>query len=288
VVATAGPSAALLIDVGSFLICAAMLIDVRPHVEELEGASLRARLQAAWTHINDVPVLRTLLLVQGVALVFFESAAPIEVPYAKVSLDAGDGGYGALLAFWGVGVVIGSVIFARSPRRSLGAMLSAGTFAVGLAYVGFSAAPTVAIACVAAVVGGIGNGVQWASLISAVQRLTPQPMLGRMMGAVESVGALAPALGLLLGGALVAFSSPRTAFLATGLGAAASTVGFVGVSRMGLKRAAGIGRMAGAINGQSGQHWSPYTMEAGPFEEIAPTGDASSSFHSPSRTRQAP
>jgi MFS family permease len=289
VVAAGGASTALLIDVASFVICAAMLLDLSPHVEELEGASVGARLRAAWTHINDVPALRTLLLVQGVALVFFESAAPIEVPYAKVALQAGDRGYGALLAFWGIGVVVGSIIFARSPRGSLGAMLSAGTLAVGLAYVGFSAAPTIVLACLAAVLGGIGNGLQWASLISAVQRLTPQPLLGRMMGAVESVGALCPALGLSLGGALVALSSPRTAFLVTGLGAAATTLGFVHVTRLGLEPQGAGGPQPAAPDSQSGQYWSPYTRDTGAIEPLPPPGDPpSSGAHSVSRTPQAP
>lgn len=228
-VAGAGAPATLFLDAASFLICGALLVDLHPHVEEAAGESVAARLRAAWRHINDVPALRALLLVQAAALVFFESAAPIEVAYAKATLHAGDRGYGLLVSVWGVGVVIGSIVFARSPRRSLGVMLSAGTLAVGLAYVGFAAAPSLAIACVAALVGGVGNGVQWAPLISAVQRLTPQRLQGRVMGAVESIGALCPAVGLSIGGALVAISSPRTAFLVVGLGAALTTIAFLRV-----------------------------------------------------------
>jgi hypothetical protein len=237
VVAAAGAPAALFIDVGSFLICGAMLVDLHPHVDEAGGDSVRARLSAAWRHITDVPALRTLLLAEALALVFFESGAPIEVAYAKATLHAGDRGYGVLLATWGVGVVLGSIVFARSARRPLGAMLSAGTLGVGLAYVGFAAAPTLALACLAALVGGLGNGVQWASLISAVQRLTPQRLHGRLMGAVESLGALCPAIGLSLGGALVALSSPREAFLVVGLGATATTAAFLRLQRGGLERA---------------------------------------------------
>lgn len=227
VVATAGGPVALLVDVASFLVCGAMLIDVRPHVEEAEGTSVRARLRAAWEHVNDVPALRTLLLLEGFALVFFASDGSIEVPYAKVALQAGDRGYGLLLAAWGAGVVLGSLAFARAVRRPLGAMLSAGTLAVGLAYVGFAAAPSLGLACLAGLLGGVGNGVQWASLLSAVQQLTPRSLHGRMMGAVESLGALCPAIGLLLGGALVALSSSRTAFLVVGLAATATTAAFL-------------------------------------------------------------
>jgi Major Facilitator Superfamily len=230
VVAAAGGPAALFVDAASFLICGAMLSDLHAHVPETEGASVRDRLRAAWQHINDVPALRTLLLAEAVALIFFEFSGPIEVVYAKVTLHAGDGGYGLLLGVWGVGVVAGSLVFAHSARRPLRVMLSVGTLAVGLAYLGFAAAPSLAAACLAALLGGIGNGVQWASLISAVQRLTPPRLHGRLMGAVESLGSLCPAVGLSLGGALVALSSPRSAFLVAGLGATATTAVFLRLS----------------------------------------------------------
>lgn len=236
VVATAGAPAALFIDTASFLICGAMLLDLHPHAEEAEEISVRARLRAAWLHVNAVHVLRGLLLAEAIALIFFDSAGPIEVAYAKATLHAGDRGYGLLLAFWGVGVVIGSLIFARSPKRGLGTMLTGGTLAMGLAYIGFAAAPSLSIACVAAVLGGVGNGVEWASMISIVQRLTPPALHGRLMSAVESIGALALALGLSLGGALVALSSPRGAFLVVGIGATTMTLVFLRLALGGLDR----------------------------------------------------
>jgi Major Facilitator Superfamily len=224
VVAAAGASTALFIDVGSFLICGALLLDLHPHVEEARGNSVRLRLLSAWQHINEAPSLRGLLLAEAVALVFFETAAPIEVTFAKATLHAGDRGLGLLLTAWGAGAVLGSAVFARFVKRPLGGMLGAGTVAIGLAYVGFAAAPTLALSCVAAAMGGIGNGLQMPSLISIVQRLTPQSLQGRMMGAVESLGALCRAVGLPLGGILVWLSSPRVAFLIVGLGALISTV----------------------------------------------------------------
>jgi len=230
IVAAAGAPTALYIDVGSFLVCGALLRDLHPHVEEAGGDSVRARLRAAWRHINEAPSLRTLLLIEAVALVFAESAGPIQVAFAKATLRAGDGGYGLLLGAWGAGAVLGSLIFARSLKRSLGILLSAGTFTVGLAYVGFAASPSLLLACIASLVGGIGNGVELPCLTSIVQQLTPKPLHGRMMGAVESLTALCLAVGLPLGGALVALSSPRTAFLVVGVGVAAASAGLLGLS----------------------------------------------------------
>ncbi len=230
VVATAGASAALFIDVGSFVICGALLLDLHPHVEEAGSDSVRARLRAAWRHINQAPSLRALFMVEAIALVFFESGGPIEVAYAKATLHAGDRGYGLLLSTWGAGAVLGSIVFARLIKRSLAVLLRAGTLAIGGAYIGFAGAPTLALACLAALLGGIGNGLQWPSMISTVQRVTPQGLQGRMMGALESLGALCLAIGLPLGGVLVGLSSPRVAFLVVGTGAVLTTAALLRVS----------------------------------------------------------
>lgn len=268
-----GAPATLLIDAVSFVICGAMLLDLTPHVEDAETSSVRARVRAAWEHINEAPVLRGLLLAEAVALVFFEFSPPIEVAYAKSTLHAGDSGYGLLLGAWGLGVAIGSIVFARSIRRSLGALLSASTLAVGLAYLGWAIAPSLAIACVAGLIGGLGNGVQWAALISAVQRLTPPHLHGRMMGAVESLGAICPGIGLSLGGAIAMLSSPRGAFLVAGLGAALSTIAFVRLP---------LGKLTGATPAPTGEGAEEAERKLAP-DTSPPTPDSP-----PSRVPSAP
>jgi MFS family permease len=244
IVASAGASAALLIDVGSFVICAALLHDLHPHIAAAAGNSVRARLRAAYDHIAEVPAIRTLLLVEGIAFVFFESGGPIEVAYVKATLNAGDRGVGLVLTVWGAGAVLGSIVFAHSLRRPLALMLTAGPLGIGLAYLGFAASPTLAGACAAAFVGGVGNGLQYAALFSAVQRLTPQHLHGRLMSAVESLSSLALALGLALGGALVAVSSPRGAFVVVGLGTVAASLALRRTSRRDALLSAGGAKRA--------------------------------------------
>ncbi|MFI5005216.1 MAG: MFS transporter, partial [Solirubrobacterales bacterium] len=231
VVALAGTPTALLIDAATFVMCAALLGALRPHAEDADGRSVRERLLAAWRYLNEMPQLRSLLLTEALAVVFFASVEPVEVLYAKQTLAVGDRGFGVLVDVWGVGMVLGSVVFARAVRRPLGPMLVVGTLLVGLSYLGFAVAPTLPIACAAALVGGAGNGAQWPSLISAVQQLTPKALHGRLMSAVESIGSLCPALGFMLGGAITTLSSPRVAMLVAGVAATAITGLFVRLAR---------------------------------------------------------
>lgn len=228
VVATAaGVPAALLIDVGTFMLCGAALLDLRPHPEEAAGDSVRARMQAAWSHIAAAPGLRALLGIDAVALVLMQAGGPIEVAYVKATLGGGDRGYGLLVTAWGAGAALASVIFARFAKQPLWLTLSLGVCGLGLAFLGFTLAPSLALACIAALIGGAGNGLYVPSMISLVQRLTPEHLHGRMIGTIESLGALALALALPLGGGLVALSSPRTAFLVLGVGTLAVSVVYV-------------------------------------------------------------
>jgi len=233
VVAGPGVATALFIDVGSFVLCAALLTDLHPHVEQAGVDSVRARLRAAWQYVGERVALRKLLLVYAVALAMFETAAPIEVAFAKETLHAGDRGLGLLFTCWGAGAVLGSLAFARLHRRPLALMLSAGTLAIGVADGGFALAPTLTVACGAAIVGGAGNGVELPALVSLVQQVAPSHMHGRLMGAVEALTAFAVAIGLALGGTLVALTSTRVAFAAVAAATAVVAAVLLSLGRRG-------------------------------------------------------
>ncbi|HEX4837355.1 MAG TPA: MFS transporter [Solirubrobacteraceae bacterium] len=232
--AVGGP-VALLVDALTFLACAGLLLRLSTHIEEPSGDSIRTRLLAAVQHLRAVPALRVLFVTEAIAIVVFASVEPVEVLYAKSTLGAGDLGFGLLVAAWGVGAALGAVVFARSVRRPLGPMLTGGTLLVGLAYLGFAVSPTLVFACGSAVVGGIGNGIQWPSLISAVQQLTPAALHGRLMSAVGSLNALCPAIGFALGGGIAALSSPRVAMAVAGTVATLATVAFLRLPMRGLR-----------------------------------------------------
>ena len=107
---------------------------------------------------------------------------PIEVVYAKESLGTDDRGFGLLLGAWGVGIFLGSLVFARSKRPTL-LLLGVSTAAVGVSYLGMAIAGNLGVACALALLGGIGNGVQWVSIVTAVQEATPADMQARIVGA---------------------------------------------------------------------------------------------------------
>jgi MFS family permease len=219
VVARAGVSAALWADAASFALVALMLATARalPAGERGPGG-WRRRLQDAFAYVRRRRLLLGLLIAQAVASLFFYAVVPIEVVYAKKTLTAGDAGYGWLLASWGVGMIAGGFLFVAAQRARIQVVLTVGTFAIGAAYLGLAAAPTLAVACAISVVGGLGNGVQWISVVQAVQELTSSAMQARVLGLLEAVGAALPVVGFFFGGVIAAAASPRTAYAAAGAG----------------------------------------------------------------------
>jgi MFS family permease len=218
-VAGFGVQSALLLDAVSFYAVAWILFTAgsMPQAEP-EPGRMRERVRAGIVYIRRQTVLRRLLTAQGAAFVFFAAVLPVEVIYVKETLGSNDTGYGLMLASWGGGMVIGSLLFARLRQAPLPQLFFFSTLAVGAGYLGLAAAPTLAVACAVSVVGGAGNGIQWVTAISAVQELTAESMQARVMSVLESIGAAMPGIGFAIGGVIAALVSPRMTFLVAGCG----------------------------------------------------------------------
>lgn len=219
IVAGFGVQTALLLDAVSFYAIAWILLTAGelPQAEP-DTERLRDRVRAGLTYIRERKTLRRLLIAQGAAFVFFAAVIPVEVIYARHTLGSGDSGYGLLLASWGVGMVVGSIVFATLRRTPLPYLLLFSTAAVGIGYLGLAAASSLALACSASVVGGAGNGVQWVAVVSAVQELTVQSMQARVMSVLESIGSAMPGVGYLAGGLIANGQGPRATFVFAGIG----------------------------------------------------------------------
>jgi MFS family permease len=233
IVASAGPRTALFADAASFAAVAILLATASglPRAKpEVMGWVTRLRL--ALSYVRRHRQLRLLLTAQAVAFVFFAIVIPIEVVFAKRTLGTGDAGYGALLASWGAGMVVGGLAFAALRRVPLHTLLPISTLAIGCAYLLTGAAPTLFAACIASAIGGAGNGVQWVALMTAVQQLTSADYQARVISLVESLAKAMPGLGFVIGGAVAAIFTPRVSFAVAGAGVlAVLAVASVALSR---------------------------------------------------------
>jgi MFS family permease len=170
-IAAFGVSAALLVDAASFTVIAILLLVARdlPEPEHEDRTPWRERFLDGLEFVRDFRPVRTLLVGQSLALICFTIVVPIEVIYAKKSLGTTNAGFGILMSSWGVGIVIGSLLFLLLKKRSGLLIILISSAAVGFAYLGMSQAGTLAVACAFSVLGGAGNGVQWVAVMTALQ-----------------------------------------------------------------------------------------------------------------------
>jgi predicted MFS family arabinose efflux permease len=235
-IAEFGVTTALLVDAASFLLIA-IILAATPNLPGVcvEREPWRERFGAAMRFARRSRKVRLLLIGQAAALILFTLVIPIEVIYAKESLGTTDAGFGILIASWGAGIVIGSLVFLLVKRRSPLRLIIISTALIGIAYLGMATAETLVVACLISAVGGVGNGVQWISVVTALQEITPADYQARIVSILESLAAAMPGVGYLLGGALTAVGSPRTAYAVAGAGVLVLVLGAL-VLRPGLDR----------------------------------------------------
>jgi predicted MFS family arabinose efflux permease len=214
-----GVSAALLVNAASFALIAVVLAACRslPRTDsEPEPFLARAREGLRYARTNKVA--RALIGGEGLAVVFFTLIVPIEIIYAAETLNTDDLGYGILLSSWGAGIVLGSLVFLGVRRYSISTLVLSSTLAIGAAYLGMAAARELWLACAFSVLGGLGNGIQWVSVMTALQETTPDDLQARVTGLLESIASAATGTGFLIGGVITTLTAPPTAFVVSGIG----------------------------------------------------------------------
>ena len=195
-VAIIGPSPAFAFDAASFAVSALTLMGVRsasrsraatgakPAISPHSAAKPEQAPRTVWRLLRSERVLQISLLVTIAANLGTGGAAEVALPaLAHGPLRAGAGGYGALIAAFGAGALIGAIVAgqarrARSPAivGSL-AFLAEALFLAAVPYAGGLAAIGATIAAFG-VFNGFGNVV----MITVFQRWAPAEMLGRLTG----------------------------------------------------------------------------------------------------------
>jgi MFS family permease len=149
-----------------------------------------------------------------------------EVAFAESVLNAGPTGYTVLVAAWTAGMLIGTLLGGRLPRRRLATATLAGTFATG---VGVALAGTAAVlwqAAAAYAFGGLANGMEVVATRSFLNHRAPEHVAGRVFAVYSGVLFGTASIGMAAAGGLLSSVSPRLVlFLAGGGGLLAAAAG---------------------------------------------------------------
>ncbi|MGI8779720.1 MAG: MFS transporter [Solirubrobacteraceae bacterium] len=214
-----GLSTALLVDAASFAFVGALLATCR-HLPttDSERKPFLARAREGLRYARTNRVARFLIGGEALAVVLFTLIVPIEIVYAAETLKTDEVGYGILLSSWGAGIVLGSLVFLGVRRRSVSVLVLSSSLAIGAGYLGMAVSRELWLACAFSVVGGLGNGVQWVSVMTALQESTPDALQARVTGLLESIASASTGVGFLIGGVITAIFAPPTAFAVSGIG----------------------------------------------------------------------
>jgi MFS family permease len=89
---------------------------------------------------------------------------------------------------------------------------------MGAGYGLVAVSPVVALAAVGCLVGGVGNGIYYVSVVQAIQERVGEGFQARVMSLLESVTAAGCGVGFILGGTLTALADARVAFAVAAAG----------------------------------------------------------------------
>jgi predicted MFS family arabinose efflux permease len=223
VVATAGISVMLITVAVVFGLIALTVLGTRGLPAPV--SSPRAgRLRAALEHLREQPLARTLILLQGAAVLFFSISVPVEIILARKALHTGASGYGVMIAAWGAGAVAGSAIYAKGRRLSARTLIVGGAACLGCGFIVMAVSPSLGVAITGAAVAGTGNGIEAVAARTALQEHVEERWMGMTMGLNESILQATTGGGIIVGGAIAALAGPRVALGVAGGGSLAITV----------------------------------------------------------------
>jgi len=230
-VAVSGPDAAYVVNAASFLVSAVLLLRIRESLEQVREASLghlRDLLDGLRACVRSRSLL-TVLVAWSIVMLGNGAVNVAEVFLATDVFDAGEFGYGLLVAAGAVGLVAGSLAAGglierhgmRAPYSLAIAVMGAGTLAA-------ATSPALWVAVAFVVVAGAGNGAAVVCNVVLVQRSAPDRLRGRVFGVLMGLSYGALGVGMVAAGPFTNAYGARAAWVvAAGLCAAGAAVAFV-------------------------------------------------------------
>jgi MFS family permease len=185
-----GTATALIIDSFTFAVSAVLISQVKPRELISQGGpatpstvALRTDFMDSLRYVRQHPAIATTLLVKAGSTV--GSMDTLMIIYATSLFVIGDKGAGSLGILWaafGVGAILGPVVFEQFNDGSIPTMRRFILFGFGFITVGwviFAGAPALAVVALAMVVKAMG-GTNWTYSTVILQRLTADRYLGRV------------------------------------------------------------------------------------------------------------
>jgi len=222
--AVSSPSVVFAANAVTFLWSALLVLGLRdrdPPRERAEpqggGADPSSGVMAGIKTIVREPNLRTLVGLYGAQTLVAGALNVLVVVTAFELLDLDDAGVGLLYAAVGVGGLVGGfVALILSARGRLARDFALGLALFGLPLILVGGVPVAFVAVVALGVIGIGNSIVDVNALTIMQRVVPDAVLGRALGALQGLLRATLGIGALVAPGLIALVGAEWALVVTG------------------------------------------------------------------------
>jgi MFS family permease len=219
-VAAFGAQAAFMANAVSFVLSAGLVASVhsrfRAEAAVGEEDANHRGMSAGFRVLLGDRYLRTISLA-WVAIVMGGSVCMVaDVPLADL-FGAGAAGYGAMIAGWGAGSILGSVAGRWVTERREPAVLVAGATATALGTAAVAISPVFWPVVVAILVAGFGDAYMSVAEQGMFQRRTADAVRARVMAAFDALIQVSMAASFGFAGLIVALVGPRGAYVVGGV-----------------------------------------------------------------------
>jgi MFS family permease len=214
----ASPAEILAVNGATFLVSAALLTRVPlgrgDTDDDAEGDSLWSSTREGVRAAAQMPGIPALLAIGAVSVLAASVMNVAEPLLASGPLAAGKSGYSLLVAIYGAGMVLGSVVNARmgSDIGNLRSRLLVGLALNGIGMVASAVAPSLGWATASFLLTGVSNALIVAPEARLFQELVAERMLGRVFGLQAMLVDTAYVVAFLSAGLLLTTLGVRSVF----------------------------------------------------------------------------
>ena len=199
-----GPDLAYWINAVTFVLSAMLLARIpaaRLQVGHVESRGHWGDVADGFRIVLRSRALLTVLIVWNVVTLGVGAINVAEVALAKVSLDAGNIGFGVLLGASGLGLTIGSFVSGHFvDRLGIGRVYFYGIALMAGGYAIAALASTIYVAVPAVVIASFGNGAAVVCNALFIQRGAPDELRGRAFTVIMSSSYATLAIGMIAAG----------------------------------------------------------------------------------------
>ena len=210
----------------SFLVSLAVTLTVRGRFEEersVEAQPEHEGLFAGATYLFREAVLRRMAIAWLVFVLGMGMGMVADAPLAE-SFGTGGLGFGLLIACWGSGSVLGTLVGRWMNARTEPLWMVFGAAGVAISAFGVGLFGLFPLVLVSLLVMGTSDGVSIVAENGIMQRRTPDAVRSRTMAALEAVLSLGLAIAYLAAGPVLRAVGPQTVYVIAGVFALGATL----------------------------------------------------------------